>query len=75
MEEKPKIDNISKNIEENNMLKYIEENKFLLLSLLFIVIFFISINYNIYSYNDKKFNYGFNINNFIIIYFTKGFNI
>jgi len=51
MEEKPKIDNISKNIEENNMLKYIEENKFLLLSLLFIVIFIISINYNIYSHH------------------------
>ena len=40
MEEKP---------ETNNISKYIEENKFLLLSLLFIVIFFISINYNIYS--------------------------
>ena len=35
--------------ETNNISKYIEENKFLLLSLLFIVIFFISINYNIYS--------------------------
>ena len=33
----------------NNISKYFEENKFLLLSLLFIVIFFISINYNIYS--------------------------
>ena len=33
----------------NNTSKYFEENKFLLLSLLFIVIFFISINYNIYS--------------------------
>jgi hypothetical protein len=33
----------------NNISKYLEENKFLLLSLLFIVIFFISINYNIYS--------------------------
>ena len=40
MEEKTEVNNIS---------KYIEENKFLLLSLLFIVIFFISINYNIYS--------------------------
>ena len=35
--------------EKNNISNYIEENKFLLLSLLFIVIFFISINYNIYS--------------------------
>ena len=40
MEEKTEVNNIS---------KYIEENKFLLLSLLFIIIFFISINYNIYS--------------------------
>ena len=37
MEEKP---------ETNNISNYIEENKFLLLSLLFIVIFFISIKYN-----------------------------
>jgi len=40
MEEKSKID---------YKLKYIEENKFVLLSLLFIIIFFISINTNIYS--------------------------
>ena len=44
-------------IEPNNMLKYIKENKFLLLSLLFIVILFISINYNIYSnYTINLFN-------------------
>jgi hypothetical protein len=41
----------------NNISKYIEENKFLLLALLFIVIMFISINYKIYSnYTIKLFN-------------------
>jgi len=52
-----KENNISKNIKENNISKYIEENKFLLLSLLFIVIFFISLKYNIYSnYTINLFN-------------------
>jgi len=41
MEEKKK--------EINDVSNYIEENKFLLLSLLFIIIMFISINFNIYS--------------------------
>jgi hypothetical protein len=50
--------------ESNNISKYIEENKFLLLSLLFIVIFLISINYNIYSehtinlFNNIYFKFG-----------------
>jgi hypothetical protein len=57
MEEKPEINNILKKSKQNYMLKYIEENKFLLLSLLFIIIFFISINYNIYSnYTINLFN-------------------
>lgn len=42
MEEKTDINNIS---------KYVNENKFILLALLFIVILFISINFNIYSKN------------------------
>jgi hypothetical protein len=37
------------NKEENYIIKYIDENKFLLIALLFIIIFFISINLNIYS--------------------------
>jgi hypothetical protein len=50
--------------ESNNISKYIEENKFLLLSLLFIVIFLISINFNIYSehtinlFNNIYFKFG-----------------
>jgi hypothetical protein len=48
---------MERNIKENNTLKYIDENKFLLLSLLFIIILFISINYNIYSeYTINLFN-------------------
>lgn len=55
MEEKSKI---------NNMSEYVEENKFLLLSLLFIVIFFISIKYNIYS------NHTINLFNNVYFKFT-----
>lgn len=41
----------------NNISKYIEENKFLLIALLFIVIFFLSIKFNIYSnYTTELFN-------------------
>jgi hypothetical protein len=36
-------------LETNKIIKYIKENILLLLGLLFIIIFFISINYNIYS--------------------------
>ena len=35
--------------ETNNISQYIENNKFLLLSLLLTVVIFISINFNIYS--------------------------
>jgi len=43
--------------ETNNISKYIENNKFLLLSLLLTVIIFISINFNIYSeYTFDLFN-------------------
>jgi hypothetical protein len=48
MEEKTEI---------NHIFKYIEQSNFLLLSLLFIVILLISINYNIYSnYTINLFN-------------------
>jgi len=41
---------VKKEIKEiNEVSKYIEENKFLLLSLLFIIIMFISINHDVYS--------------------------
>ena len=44
-------------LEINNILKYIKENMFLLLGLLFIIIFLISINCNIYSkYTIDLFN-------------------
>jgi hypothetical protein len=43
--------------EANNISKYIENNKFLLLSLLLTVIIFISINFNIYTeYTFDLFN-------------------
>ena len=48
---------MEKKKEINNISKYIEENKFLLIALLFIVIFFLSIKFNIYSnYTTELFN-------------------
>lgn len=48
---------MEENLEINNILKYIKENIILLLGLLFIIIFFISINCNIYSkYTIDLFN-------------------
>ena len=51
-------------LETNKILKYIKENILLLLGLLFIIIFFISINCNIYSdhtinlFNNTYFKFG-----------------
>jgi len=50
--------------ETNKIIKYIKENILLLLGLLFIIIFFISINCNIYSnqtlnlFNNTYFKFG-----------------
>lgn len=55
---------MEENSETNKIIKYIKENIFLLLGLLFIIIFFISINFNIYSnhiinlFNNTYFKFG-----------------
>jgi hypothetical protein len=55
---------MEKNDNKNNILKYIDENKLLLLSLLFFIILLISINFDIYS------NYTINLFNNLYFKFT-----
>ena len=66
-------------LETNNTLKYIKENILLLLGLLFIIIFFISINCNIYSkYTIDLFNnmyFKFSLFLITIYIMTKDINI